>query len=106
MRTPAETVHKYTETFDSDELNEQLQMMQRNITKNIKQDVSSEIVTESHHKNIKEVVTTDNTTEQISASQIQRMIENSVQSEMSSISDKVIRGLERKMLNEKVRRGY
>ena len=106
VRTPAETVHKYTETFDSDELNEQLQMMQRNITKNIKQDVSSEIVTESHHKNIKEVVTTDNTTEQISASQIQRMIENSVQSEMSSISDKVIRGLERKMLNEKVRRGY
>ncbi len=105
-RTPAETVHKVTETFSSDELNEQLQMMQHNITKTIKEDVSSEVVNESHHKNAKQIVTTDSSTEQINAVQLQRLIENSVQAEMNAISDKVIGKLERKMHNEKIRRGY
>ena len=105
-RTPAETVHKFTETLSSDELNEQLEMMRHNLTRQIKEEVKSDVVTESHNVNAKEVVTTDNTTQQISQVNIQRMIDNTVRSEMNTISNQVMSKIERQMRNEKIRRGY
>ena len=105
-RTPAETVHKITESLSSDELNEQLEMMKHNLTRQIKEEVKSDVVTENRHTNAKEVVTTDSTTQQLSQVNIQRMIDSTVRSEMNTISNQVMSKIERQMRNEKIRRGY
>ncbi len=105
-RHPAETVHKITESLSSDELNEQLEMMKHNLTRQIKEEVKSDVISEERHTNAKEIVTTDSTSQQISQVNIQRMIDNTVRSEMNSISNQVMSKIERQMRNEKIRRGY
>ena len=103
---PVETVHKITESLSSEEINEQLELMQRNLKKQIKEEVSSDVVTENRYLNAKEVRKVDNTTSEFSQVNIQRMIDNTVRAEMNTISNQVINKLERQMRNEKVRRGY
>ena len=80
--------------------------MQRNLKKQIKEEVSSDVVTENRYLNAKEVRKVDNTTSEFSQVNIQRMIDNTVRAEMNTISNQVINKLERQMRNEKVRRGY
>ena len=80
--------------------------MQRNLKKQIKEEVSSDVVTENRYLNAKEVRKVDNTTSEFSQVNIQRMIDNTVRAEMNTLSNQVINKLERQMRNEKVRRGY
>lgn len=103
---PAQTVHKVNEYLSSDEINEQLELMSHNLKKQIKDEVRSDTITENHLVNAKEVVTSDNSMQQISQVNIQRMIDSTVRSEMNAISNQVLSKLERQMRNEKIRRGY
>ncbi|WP_155830726.1 hypothetical protein [Butyrivibrio sp. AE3009] len=103
---PVETIHKYQESLTSDEINEQLQLMQHNISKQIKEDVKSDVITSNNYINSREVITNSNVSEQLNAVNIQRMIDSKIQSEMNTISNRVMNKIERQMRNEKARRGY
>nr|MCR5403080.1 hypothetical protein [Butyrivibrio sp.] len=61
---------------------------------------------EQHVTNNRVVQTTDTQKNNISAYDIERMIEHGVKSQMNTISNQVIGKLERQMRNEKTRRGY
>ncbi len=103
---PVETVHKINETLSSEEINEQLELMQHNLKKQIKEEVTSDVVTENRRTNAKEIRKMDTSTREMSQVNIQRMIDNTVRAEMNTISNQVISKLERQMRNEKIRRGY
>ena len=105
-RTPVETVHRYQESLTSEEINEQLQMMQHNISKQIKEDVTSEVITTNSHTSNTQFVSNDNVVSQINEVSLQRMIDSKIQQEMSTISTQVMGRIERQMRNEKIRRGY
>lgn len=103
---PVETVHRLQENLTSEEINEQLQMMQHNISRQIKEDVKSDVITSNNYVNSKEVITNSSISEQISAVNLQKMIDSKIQSEMNTISNQVMNKIERQMRNEKARRGY
>ncbi len=103
---PVETVHRVNETLTSEELNEQLSMMETNLQKQIKKDVDTQVVTENHVTHQTEIRTNDNQVRHLSARDVEQLVENEVQSRMNNISNQVLNKLERQMRNEKMRRGY
>ena len=106
QRGPVETVHRVNETLTSEELNEQLNMMETNLQKQIKKDIDTQVVTENHVTHQTEIRTTDNQVRHLSARDVEQLVENGVQSRMNTISNQVLNKLERQMRNEKMRRGY
>ncbi len=105
-RTPVETVHRSSETLTTEELNEQLNMMQNNIQRQMNKTVQSDVVTENRVVHETQVVTNESRQNELRRRDIEQLIENGVKSQMSTLSNKVINRIERTMKNEKMRRGY
>ncbi len=105
-RSPAQTIHRSTETLTTEELNEQLNQMQNNISRQMNKTVQSDVVTENKVVNTTQVVTNETQKNQLSRRDIEQLIDNGVRSQMSTISNQVMNKIERQMRNEKMRRGY
>ncbi len=103
---PVETIYRQEQTISSEELSEQMAELRHNITRQISTELHNEAISEEHVTNRRQIQTTETTNNQISAVDIERMIESGVKREMNTISNQVINKLERQMRNEKVRRGY
>ncbi len=105
-RGPVETIHRQNETLTTEELNEQLDLMQSNISRQINRTVDSTVVTENHVRNSTQVVTNENVTNTLSRRDIEQLVENGVKSRMNTLSNQVMNKIEKQMRNEKMRRGY
>ena len=105
-RGPVETIHRQNETLTTEELNEQLDLMQSNISRQINRTVDSSVVTENHVRNSTQVVTNENVTNTLSRRDIEQLVENGVKSRMNTLSNQVMNKIEKQMRNEKMRRGY
>ncbi len=103
---PVETIHRRSETLTAEELDEQISQLQNNISKQINKEVQTTVINEEHVTTNRQVQTTSTNRSQLSAYDIEKMIERGVQSQMNTISNQVIGKLERQMRNEKTRRGY
>ncbi len=99
-------IHRSNETLSEEELNEQLAEMSRNLSREIKRDVVSEVTSETHTVSTREVHNETQHTDTPSTREIEQMIESGVRSRMNAISNEVIGKLERRMNNEKKRRGF
>lgn len=105
-RGPVETIHRQTQTLTTEELNEQLEMMEHNISRQLKKQVKSDVITENHVTNATEIRSNETQSRQLRTRDIEQMIENGIKSSMNSISNQVMTKIERQMRNEKMRRGY
>ena len=105
-RGPAETVHRRNETITAEELNEQLDLMEKSFSRHINKNVETEVVTNNRTEHITEVRTNESEVNQLSARDVQQMITSEMRSQMQAISNQVIGKIERQMKNEKMRRGY
>ncbi len=106
VRTPVETVHRQSETLTTEELNEQLNMMQSNLNKQMNKTVQNEVVTENRVVHQTQVVQNETQQTQLRRRDIEQLIENGVKSQMSTISNQVMNKIERQMKNDKMRRGF
>ncbi len=103
---PVETIFRQEQSISPEELSEQMNELRNNISRQISSEIRNETISEENVTNKRQIQTTETTNNQISAVDIQRMIESGVKKEMNTISNQVIGKLERQMRNEKVRRGY
>ena len=103
---PVETIHRRTDYLSEEELNEQINQLQSNISRQIKKQENIESVIENRVDTVRQIQTSQTNTTQISSYDIERMIEDGVKSQMNTISNQVMNKLERQMRNEKIRRGY
>ena len=101
-----ETIHRRTETLTQEELNDQISLLENNITKKIDREVKTETITEQNVINNRTIETNETINSGLTTYDIEKMIESGVKSQMGTISNKVIGKLERQMRNEKIRRGY
>ena len=106
FENPIETVHRTTETLTQEELNDQISLLENNISKKIDKEVKTETITEQNVINNRTIETSQTISNQLTTYDIEKMIENGVKSQMGTISNQVIGKLERQMRNEKIRRGY
>ena len=106
FENPVETVHRTTETLTQEELNDQISLLENNISKKIDKEVKTETITEQNVINNRTIETSQTISNQLTTYDIEKMIENGVKSQMGTISNQVIGKLERQMRNEKIRRGY
>ena len=106
VRTPVETIHRQSETLTTEELNEQLNMMQSNLNKQMNKTVQNEVVTENRVVHQTQVVQNETQQTQLRRRDIEQLIENGVKSQMSTISNQVMNKIERQMKNDKMRRGF
>ena len=105
-RGPAETIHRRSENITAEELNEQLDMMEKNFSKHMNKNVESEVITTNKTEHTTEIRAGESQVNQISARDVQQMITSEMKSQMQAISNQVIGKIERQMKNEKMRRGY
>ena len=103
---PAETVHRNNRSLSMEDLNEQLEIMQKNISRQIGKTTESSALIENHTTKTTEVITGDTQVNRLKARDIEQLIENGVRSKMATISDQVMNRIEKQMRNEKMRRGY
>ena len=101
-----ETVHRQSETLTTEELSEQLNMMQSNLNKQMNKTVQNEVVTENRVVHQTQVVQNETQQTQLRRRDIEQLIENGVKSQMSTISNQVMNKIERQMKNDKMRRGF
>ena len=99
-------MHRTTETLTQEELNDQISILENNISKKIDKEVKTETITEQNVINNRTIETSQTISNQLTTYDIEKMIENGVKSQMGTISNQVIGKLERQMRNEKIRRGY
>ncbi|MBE5826553.1 MAG: hypothetical protein E7307_07940 [Butyrivibrio sp.] len=104
--SPVETVHRYSSSLTTEELNEQLSEMETNLQKQINKTVQTTTVTENHVINHTDVETTNTRQVSLSARDVEQLVENEVKSKMNSLTGQVMNKIERQMRNEKMRRGY
>jgi hypothetical protein len=100
------TIHKVTETLSEEELEEQLNVMRQDLTRQIRTESSSDVVTQTHTNSTQTIVNNEQTTQTVDNRMIQQMINEGVRNQVSAISNQVFRKLESQMRNEKIRRGY
>nr|MCR5102347.1 hypothetical protein [Butyrivibrio sp.] len=102
----AEIVHRQNERVTSEDIEETLNEYRRNISKQIKEEVKEE--TENiHSAHTNRVVNHYNTMNQdFELPNISKLVQDGVNAQIGTISDKVYSRLERKMATEKSRRGY
>ena len=105
-RGPAQTIHRQNQTITAEELNEQLDMMEKNFSKHISKNVQNEVETVNRTDHVTEVRENVNQVNQISARDVQQMITSEMKSQMQAISNQVLGKIEHQMKNEKMRRGY
>ncbi len=100
-------IHKKNEELPTEEIMETIEEYRRNTERRL-QDISEEAVTE---RNITRNVTVNNvseTTDRVSSNraEIEEMISNGVRKQMGVISEEVIGRIEKRLKNEKSRRGF
>ena len=100
------TIHKVTETLSEEELEEQLNVMRQDLTRQIRTESSSDVVTQTQTNSTQTIVNNEQTTQTVDNRMIQQMINEGVRNQVSAISNQVFRKLESQMRNEKIRRGY
>lgn len=100
------TIHKRTESLSQEELEEQLNLMHQDLTRQIKNETSHDTVTQTNTTTQHTIVNNEQYIRNIDERQIQQMIDTGVKSQISAISNQVFRKLETQMRNEKIRRGY
>ncbi|MBR1669724.1 MAG: hypothetical protein IJ695_03415 [Butyrivibrio sp.] len=106
MRSPVETVYRQTETLTAEDVTEQLSTLETNIQKQINKTVETQVINENHVTQ-QNVVRTNNQREtQITARDVEAIVQNEVRNKMNTISNQVMNKIERQMKNEKMRRGY
>ncbi len=103
---PVETIHRRSQALTEEELDEQINQLQKNISRQINKEVESSVVNEQHVTHTTTIETKDTNEKQLSTYEINKLIENGVRNQMNTISNQVIGKLERQMRNEKARRGY
>ncbi|MCR5509471.1 MAG: hypothetical protein K6F54_00735 [Lachnospiraceae bacterium] len=114
IRRPAEapgyeavpTIHRSTETITEEELEEQLNVLMQDVSRQIKQQTESETVTEYNTSTTRQVINNRTVDQTINERQIRQMIDAGVKAQMSAISNQVSRRMETQFRNEKIRRGY
>ena len=106
FENPVETIHRTTQTLTSEELNDQISLLENNISRKIDKEVRTETQTETNIINNRTIETNQTINRELTTYDIEKMIENGVKSQMGTISNQVIGKLERQMRNEKIRRGY
>lgn len=105
--TPVDTVYRRQETMTGEELEETIREMQDSLSKQISkrtQELSVQTTTDTTRTVVHENANVQ--TQVVDQPDINRLIQNGVQSQINAISDQVFRKLERQMRNEKARRGY
>ncbi len=100
------TIHKRTESLSQEELEEQLDLMHQDLTRQIRNETVHETETQINTTRQSTVINNTETVRNIDERQIRRMIDEGVRSQVSAISNQVFRKLETQMRNEKIRRGY
>ena len=100
------TIHKRTESLSQEELEEQLDLMHQDLTRQIRNETVHETETQINTTRQSTVINNTETVRNIDERQIRRMIDEGVKSQVSAISNQVFRKLETQMRNEKIRRGY
>ena len=101
----APTVHKRTETLTEEELEERLDILHQDLSRQIQNDTVRESVTQNNITRQSTIVNNTETVRNIDERQIRQMIDAGVKSQVSAISNQVFRKLETQMRNEKIRRG-
>jgi hypothetical protein len=100
------TIHKRTESLSQEEIEEQLNLMHQDLTRQIRSETSHDTVTETNTTSSHVIVNNEQSVRNIDERQIRQMIDTGVKSQISAISNQVFRKLETQMRNEKIRRGY
>lgn len=100
------TIHKRTESLSQEELEEQLDLMHQDISRQIRNETIHDTETQINTTRQSTVINNTETVRNIDERRIQQMIDEGVKSQVSAISNQVFRKLETQMRNEKVRRGY
>lgn len=100
------TIHKRTESLSQEEIEEQLNLMHQDLTRQIRSETSHDTVTETNTTSSHVIVNNQQSVRNIDERQIRQMIDSGVKSQISAISNQVFRKLETQMRNEKIRRGY
>ena len=103
---PAPTVHRSRETITEEELEEQLNVLMQDVSRQIKQQTGTETVTEHNTTTSRQVINNETVDSTINERQIRQMIDAGVKAQMSAISNQVTRRIETQFRNEKIRRGY
>jgi hypothetical protein len=103
---PVETVHKSNISLSREEINEQLDIIQKYLSRQINKATEQAAATENHTVKTTEIKNYDTQVNKLSSRDIERLIENGVQSRMASLSNSVMNKIEKQMKNEKMRRGY
>lgn len=101
-----ERVHRVNENISSEEIAETLDQYRKNIQRQIRDEVKQE--TENiQNTTTNKVINTYNTTRQeIETPDIRRLVQEGVNAQLGTISDKVYTKIERRLASEKSRRGY
>ena len=100
------TIHKRTESLSQEELEEQLDLMHQDISRQIRNETIHDTETQINTTRQSTVIHNTETIRNIDERQIRQMIDEGVKSQVSAISNQVFRKLETQMRNEKIRRGY
>ncbi|MBO4457638.1 MAG: hypothetical protein J5802_07955 [Butyrivibrio sp.] len=104
--TPVETVHKSSVSLSGEEITEQLDIIQKNLAKQINKTSEHSALTENHISKTTEIINNETQVNRLSRRDIEQLIENGVQSRITSLSNRVMKKIEKQMKNEKMRRGY
>lgn len=99
------TIHKRTESLSQEEIEEHLDMMHRDISRQIRNETVHDTETQLNTTRQSTVINNTETVKNYDERQLRRMIDEGVKSQVSAISNQVFRKLETQMRNEKVRRG-
>ena len=100
------TIHKRNESLSQEEIEETLNLMHQDLTRQIRSETSHDTVTETNTTSSHVIVNNEQFVKNIDERQIRQMIDTGVKSQISAISNQVFRKLETQMRNEKIRRGY
>ena len=100
------TIHKRNESLSQEEIEETLNLMHQDLTRQIRSETSHDTVTETNTTSSHMIVNNEQFVKNIDERQIRQMIDTGVKSQISAISNQVFRKLETQMRNEKIRRGY
>ncbi len=99
------TIHKRTETLTQEELEEHLDQIHQDLSRQIQNETVHESITQNNTTRQSTIINNTETVRNLDERQIRQMINEGVRSQVSAISNQVFKKLETQMRNEKIRRG-
>ncbi|MBO4900812.1 MAG: hypothetical protein J5509_11045 [Lachnospiraceae bacterium] len=100
------TIHKSTESITEEDLEEQINILMQDVSRQIRNQRESETITEHNTSTTRQVINNETVNQTVNERQIRQMIDAGVKAQMSAISNQVARRMETQLRNEKIRRGY